>query len=297
MPTRTIALTLENFCQLHVSVSPKLHNVTGLYYTPTLGPFENCKSCAEGRFHDCYLSYLLSPLCATKDPVPSALSAEEQSRLVQVSEKLIVAAEAQGETARKEREAKAAEIKREEERKKEEERTKEEEREREEERKRQEEKLKEEKRREEERRRKEEEEKKKAWQAEGLSLLSQVSHKIESGDLTSAKQLRSQAAHKLEQCGKAAQHLDDLAKIDKTIASAEKEKQRKEEEREEAARKKEEKERSEAARKKEEQEERKREARKHEEEERKKEEERIRRKAAEEEAAVAELQRQRKVEM
>jgi len=41
--------------QLHASASPKLHNVTGLYFSPDMGPFENCRSCLQGRL---YISYL-----------------------------------------------------------------------------------------------------------------------------------------------------------------------------------------------------------------------------------------------
>lgn len=35
--------------QLHASASPKFNNVTGLYLTPNLGPFENCQSCMQAN--------------------------------------------------------------------------------------------------------------------------------------------------------------------------------------------------------------------------------------------------------
>ena len=87
--------------QLHASASVKFDNVTGLYLTPNLGPFENCQSCMEGRFHDCYRSYLLSPLCATKDPHSLAMSVDEQGKVWGWTQELIRAGESHAETAAK----------------------------------------------------------------------------------------------------------------------------------------------------------------------------------------------------
>ncbi len=35
--------------QLHASASSKFNNVTGLYLTPNLGPFENCQTCMQAH--------------------------------------------------------------------------------------------------------------------------------------------------------------------------------------------------------------------------------------------------------
>ncbi|EKX47789.1 hypothetical protein GUITHDRAFT_106343 [Guillardia theta CCMP2712] len=73
--------------QLHASVSPLLHNVSGLIFTAQRAPFEGCMHCADGLFHRCHQSRLLRVLCGTTRPLgDQAMDIDLQETLHQHTE-------------------------------------------------------------------------------------------------------------------------------------------------------------------------------------------------------------------